>query len=73
MNSSDEATMSTLLGLNKWVIPICTLPIGVGIVGYVASGHIRNQTLIPLIAGVFGAFCGLGLWINIVGPILFGK
>lgn len=73
INSSDEATMSSLLGLNKWVIPICTLPIGIGIVGFAISAHIRNQTVIPLIAGAFGAFCGLGLWINIVGPILFDK
>ena len=71
INASDEATMSSLLGLNTWVIPICTLPIGIGIVCYVFSVHVRSQTMIPLITGAFGAFCGLGLWINIVGPILF--
>lgn len=73
MNSSDEAAMSSLLGLNKWVIPVGTLPIGIGIVGYVVAAHIRSQTVIPLIAGTFGAFCGLGLWINFVGPVLFGR
>ena len=73
INASDEALMSSLLGLNKWVIPIGTLPIGIGIVGYLISAHIRSQTVIPLMAGTFGAFSGLGLWINIVGPTLFGR
>lgn len=73
INASDEAAMSSLLGLNKWVIPICTLPLGLGIVGSVFSTHIRSQTVIPLMAGAFGAFCGLGLWINIVGPMLFAR
>lgn len=73
INASDEATMSSLLGLNPWVIPICSLPIGIGIVGYALLTHIRNKTVIPMIAGYFGAFCGLGLWITIVGPLLFGS
>jgi len=73
LNSSDEAMMSSLLGFNRWVIPICTLPVGVGIAGYAIYSHIRNQTVVAMMAGGFGAFCGLGLWINIVGPMLFGK
>ncbi len=72
-NLSDEAMMSALLGMNRWVIPICTLPIGLGIIGYVISVHIRSQTVVSSMAGAFGAFCGLGLWINIVAPILLGR
>jgi hypothetical protein len=73
LNSSDEARMSSALGLNQWVIPICTLPIGIGIAIYVISVHIRNKSVIPLMTGAFGAFCGMGLWVNIVGPALFGR
>lgn len=73
LNLSDEAQISALLGLNRWVLPICTLPIGIGVTAAVVLSHIRSHTVTPLIAGAFGAFCGLGAWVNLVGPVLFGK
>lgn len=71
INSSDEALVSSLLGLNQWVVPIGTLPIGIGVVTYLISVHVRSNTVIPWIVGAFGAFCGLGLWVNVVGPMLY--
>lgn len=68
----DEFTISSLLGLNHWVIPIITMVVGLVVSVYVIFKVIPHKYRFSfIISGLIGGVLGYSIWFGFLGRLLF--
>ena len=72
--SGDEFTISRLLGMNQWVIPIITLVIGLVISIYIIFEVIPlKHRFTFIVSGFIGGILGYSIWFGFLGKLVFSE
>ncbi len=68
----DEAAVSVSLGLERMFVAKLLLPVSIGFLLLLLWVHWRTKTTVQFFAAYCAGVIGVGLWIDIVGPAIFG-
>jgi hypothetical protein len=68
----DEPTISTLLGLPAWFVPVAVFFPACCIFVVTVCQHPRSQRLLPFASLILGGAIGAKLWLWVIGPLLLG-
>lgn len=70
--ATDEATISELLGLHWYVMPVALLLLSIAAVVFLIWAHLKADNIVSLLVSVPAAMLGAALWAKVVGPMLLG-